>query len=445
MWICPTYGRPESLKRLIAVCERTAPDIDMVVRLHREDPKLSDYEKIELPEGWRKVVGPHQMCVGSLQHIYNLHPREKCYGFVADDIVTNTRGWHKILEEKAGGWAVAYPDDGIHGPKQCTHFCIGGKLVREVGWLGPEWLKHNFIDSTWYTIGYGIKRLEYCPEVEFEHLHFINDKALRDETYEISQAHYQEDKEAFEKWGQEKYEKLLFRLNKKVPCRKKTGYHEGETINVAIAIPSGGWCPPQFAISLADMCAHYSKFRVGKAAQQTVGFFSTRSSMLAHNRETLLKNVLRDEEKTHILWLDDDMTFPADTLHRLLLHGEDFVAAQGVTKAIPAEPTAKNMQGTRCFSDPHKVGIEEVMHVGLAVALMRITPELREMSRPRFQMRWNPALGADCGEDVFFCHRLKDELGWRLYVDHDLSRQIGHVGTLEYTHELVGEVKREAV
>ena len=165
--------------------------------------------------------------------------------------------------------------------------------------------------------------------------------------------------------------------------------------------------------------------------------------MLSQVRQSLLRATLAKTEATHMLWLDSDMKFPPDTLHRLLLHGKKFVAAQGVTKKIPAEPVAQALDGTRCFSDPEKSGLEEVRHVGLAVALLRVIQGLRVMQPPHFTMDWIEERSAYAGEDVFFCHRLRSELDMKLYVDHDLSREIGHIGTLEYNHSLVGDFLKE--
>jgi hypothetical protein len=44
------------------------------------------------------------------------------------------------------------------------------------------------------------------------------------------------------------------------------------------------------------------------------------------------------------------------------------------------------------------------------------------------------------GEDWTFCEAC-DKLGIPLFIDHDLSREVGHVGNYEFTHDVVGEVQ----
>jgi hypothetical protein len=40
------------------------------------------------------------------------------------------------------------------------------------------------------------------------------------------------------------------------------------------------------------------------------------------------------------------------------------------------------------------------------------------------------------GEDVFFFKKVKHELGISLYIDHDLSQLVRHIGTFEYHNRL---------
>jgi hypothetical protein len=46
------------------------------------------------------------------------------------------------------------------------------------------------------------------------------------------------------------------------------------------------------------------------------------------------------------------------------------------------------------------------------------------------------------GEDVFFCKKAR-ELGHKIYIDHDVSHEIGHIGTFEFGHPHTWVVKEE--
>ena len=125
-------------------------------------------------------------------------------------------------------------------------------------------------------------------------------------------------------------------------------------------------------------------------------------------------------------------------LHRLLRHRKKFVAAQGVTKKIPAEPVALGLTGDRVYSNPPASGLERIMQVGLAFALID-TRALMRLGPPLFTMQWVEDKMAYAGEDVSFCWKLRSQ-GIDLYLDHGLSYEIGHVGQLEYRHEYVGKI-----
>jgi len=204
-------------------------------------------------------------------------------------------------------------------------------------------------------------------------------------------------------------------------------------INVAICVPSLGHWEADFGVSLASLCLRM------KCPTMVL---NTRGSMLPTNRETLVRIAL-EKKATHLLFLDSDMHFPPSVFGVLNHWDKDFVAANCVTKRIPAEPTAKGLDGNPVYSDPRKIGLEEVQHVGLAVALIK-AKALKGLSPPLFDMEWRNETGTHDGEDVYLCKKLRKEKGIKLWVDHELSRQIRHVGSFAYSHRYVGEVKRES-
>ena len=87
-----------------------------------------------------------------------------------------------------------------------------------------------------------------------------------------------------------------------------------------------------------------------------------------------------------------------------------------------------------------KVGLEEAQHTGLAVALVETRLMKRVSHPPLYFMDWVPDMKCQCGEDVFFTQRLV-EVGAKIWIDHDLSQHIKHVGTYSYSlNDLKDEV-----
>lgn len=191
--------------------------------------------------------------------------------------------------------------------------------------------------------------------------------------------------------------------------------------DVVVAVPSNGEWKSQMGTSLALMTAKF--LREGKQARR-LHIHNTESSMLVMNRHQAVRDALR-MKATHVLFVDSDMKFPPDALDRLLAHEKDFVAANCTRRSFPVEGTAYDFEG-KLVDSREKKGIEKVRQVGLAFALVKCEV-LKRLRLPLFMMEWIPDVMGYCGEDIYFTQRLQ-EAGVDLWVDHDLSKEIGHVG-----------------
>jgi len=136
-------------------------------------------------------------------------------------------------------------------------------------------------------------------------------------------------------------------------------------------------------------------------------------------REKLLHDVIELWDASHILWLDADMTFPKDAALRLLAHDKEVVAANYVTRVPPSRPTAR--KDGQCVFSHDAEGLESVDHVGMGVFLMK-TAIVADLPRPRFWYSTETET-----EDVYFC-RLLRAAHRCIWIDHDLSKKVGHVG-----------------
>ena len=162
------------------------------------------------------------------------------------------------------------------------------------------------------------------------------------------------------------------------------------------------------------------------------------SSLVHLNREILARRALVENSDIQ-LWLDSDMTFPKDTFHRLLVHDLDFVACNYVQRAIPSKPNAVTLDMKACYTRPESTGLEEIRSVGLGVALIK-SSVFTDMPAPWFDTYWYLKDGATehtmIGEDVFFCNKVLHS-GKKIFIDHDVSRETGHCGSIEFTHDMV--------
>jgi hypothetical protein len=195
---------------------------------------------------------------------------------------------------------------------------------------------------------------------------------------------------------------------------------------VSVSIPSRDEWKAVFGYSLLRM------FISTQNANQNLRM--CRGSVIPGNRNTLVNKALKDGA-THVLFIDTDMVFPADTLDRLLAHGKSIVMANCCIRSLnPAKATAQR-DGRVVWTEQGSTGLEEVHRCGFGVALIDIEV-FESLPKPWFEFPYLPDRDDYGGEDVYFCDRAR-EAGYSLYIDHDLSKQIGHCGDLHYSFPML--------
>jgi hypothetical protein len=207
------------------------------------------------------------------------------------------------------------------------------------------------------------------------------------------------------------------------------GQPTGPAIRVALGIPSGDMVHMGFAFDLAQM--------VGAtiAARQDIDIrlVSVQGTLIPKSRQDLVRMSLKGG-CTHILFLDSDMRFPRNTLLRLLSHGQPIVAANYVTRRHDCQPiTFRNDTDPtdRVYTEPSDTGLEPVASTGMGVMLVDLDV-FRALEEPWFSLAWVEASQSYQGEDVWFCLKAR-ELGLQILIDHDLTHEVKHIGSYEYT------------
>lgn len=215
---------------------------------------------------------------------------------------------------------------------------------------------------------------------------------------------------------------------------------EVKPLKVLVGIPSNGLWNEKFGICMLNMFGYFMHKPVLGYTSQIIIPNSMRGSILPRSRYKLVQAALA-AQCTHLLFVDTDQTFPRDTLHRLLAHRVGVVAANIATKQMPARPTARHSIIAPCYTDPDSHGLEKVWRVGTGLMLIEMDVFRRAGSRI-FEVTHRPELDDYQGEDWTMCEAF-ERAGETLWVDHDLSKEVGHIGDIEYTHALVGEVVHE--
>lgn len=205
---------------------------------------------------------------------------------------------------------------------------------------------------------------------------------------------------------------------------------------IAVCTPARDQVHTRFAFDLVTaICGHATK------SQDTVIPLASEGTLIQSQRCELVKAAL-DANATHILFLDSDMRFPADIIGRMLAADAPVVAANCAKRRIPTGPTAENHgEGREVYTMPDSTGIEKVDFVGGAVLMIR-AEVFGQIPQPWFATPWVKQADTFMGEDRFFCRQLA-QAGIPIVIDHDLSKEIGHIGLFEFRHEHTW-VNREA-
>lgn len=216
---------------------------------------------------------------------------------------------------------------------------------------------------------------------------------------------------------------------------------------LSLCIPTGHDVTTDFSLSVSMLVLALNKKPAIGYDTNSLKIFNTRSSLLPRSRHQLVQRSL-DAGCTHLLFIDSDQTFPAFMAHRLASHDVDVVACNIATKCIPSAPTARNESkdwwgGDVVFSDQKK-GLEKVWRVGMGVMMIK-AEVFQKIPPPWFEIIWRPEIKDYLGEDWYFCEKL-EKAGISIHVDHSLSREVGHLGYYNFTHDVIGSyVQGQAV
>jgi hypothetical protein len=160
-------------------------------------------------------------------------------------------------------------------------------------------------------------------------------------------------------------------------------------------------------------------------------------------RQDVLDMVVQNK-MTHVMFVDADMRFPKEACLRLLerieREGKDVVGCNYAGRGIPSHFVAlkkvatDKTKGAALVTNAASEGLEEVEGLGFGCVMIKVDA-LKKMPNPKkkpwFWYEWMPNKEDQVGEDIYFCNLLR-ETGVKLYVDHDLSKEVKHLGQFAY-------------
>lgn len=204
---------------------------------------------------------------------------------------------------------------------------------------------------------------------------------------------------------------------------------------VVVGVPTKGQVDAMFAYDLARLMG-YTGASLIPGVVESLRLFFVDGTLIAPQRRDIAASAI-GTGATHILWLDSDMRFPSDALAQLLKHGKPIVGANYSGRRMPSGMVAHRWptpeKAEVVYTYPWSEGLEQVESVGFG-CLLTATEVFEKVPEPWFPIQWGKDGKGEWGingEDVGFLEWAR-KAGYEVFIDHDLSKRVRHIGGWEY-------------
>ena len=234
--VLPSRGRPHNLKRLYEAMQETCEgDTTLLVGLDDDDETRGEYPgqpgvhqkppgapiQVSVPGSqpplWYQIQGDMQGMVTGWINVLSVPQVDefRYIGHFGDDCVPHTRGWDVQIMKALESTPFAFGDDMEYGQRPrgslCTHVFMRSEIIRKLGYFGPPAIKHMYVDLAWMTWGHAAG-ITYLPDVQIEHMHFLEGKAPFDESYQRSRQGVNEGYAALGRYVRNKLERDIRKI-----------------------------------------------------------------------------------------------------------------------------------------------------------------------------------------------------------------------------------------
>lgn len=184
-------------------------------------------------------------------------------------------------------------------------------------------------------------------------------------------------------------------------------------MKIALGIPTNRLIKPKTALSLLRLAAH--------SKHDYTFIVSTRGYNTSENRNYIAAQAIKNG-CDYLLFVDDDMIFPPDTLDRLLAHDKDIVGGIYMTKYEVQAPVIEYLDPTRP-SELFKCGA-----IGTGCLLIK-TEVFKKVPQIWFEYEWHPNGMVKTSHDWLFCHKAGRH-GFDIWADPTIP--VKHIGQYEF-------------
>jgi hypothetical protein len=191
-------------------------------------------------------------------------------------------------------------------------------------------------------------------------------------------------------------------------------------MKLAIVIPTADTVSTDFTMCLTRLVAHLCSVDVSPM------IINPRSSLVQKGRWDGVRQALQ-HGASHILFIDSDQTFPANAAAYLITLRKKIVGATYRLRSDEVAYTARDKHGERIDFSKRK-GLHEVASNGLGFTLID-AEVFRKVDEPWFKVEYDGQKWISEDESFF---KAASAAGYKVWVDADLTSEVGHVGSKNY-------------
>jgi hypothetical protein len=190
--LCPTYGRPASMQRLVDSITSTCKfrnALELIFYIDNDDQESLNKARsiLTLNGSWTKAITGPKIKLSQMWNVCAEHTDAEILMLCADDIAFRTADWDEIVRNEfiasADKILFVHGDDGYNGERFGTHGFLHRNWVETVGYFLPPYFSANWVDTWLNEVSNKIRRRRYI-QILTEHLHFDVGKAEIDKTHQ---------------------------------------------------------------------------------------------------------------------------------------------------------------------------------------------------------------------------------------------------------------------
>jgi uncharacterized membrane protein len=201
--------------------------------------------------------------------------------------------------------------------------------------------------------------------------------------------------------------------------------------SVMILVPAMEMVNAEFAQHLAMACASMVANGIRINCAFNIG------SVITIARRNLT-DIFMKSDFDYAWWIDSDMKFPIDAPLRLLRRGVPLVGTNYRRRRFP-NPGFTGMMGqpgsfTELVTDDNSPPMQDVDVIPHGCVMVHRSV-YEKIPQPHYIQDFVPHMNLEIGEDIYFCRKAR-EAGFQVWCDHELSKEIAHIGIFHYTYNL---------